>query len=75
MVIFTYLKEVIKMTEVKKNIKRFPLKLEVNFSEEVDSCVFYSKSPSKHQYIIDALREQVKRDGEKFNLSLSYSNK
>jgi hypothetical protein len=48
--------------ESKPIIKRFPLRLKSDFSEEIDSCVFYSNAPSKHQYIIEAIREKVERD-------------
>jgi hypothetical protein len=46
----------------KQTVKRFPVKLESTFSQAIDDCVFYTKSPSKHQYILDAIREKVDRD-------------
>mgnify|MGYP003812178593 FL=1 len=48
-----------------KNFKKFPIRLDRSFSEEVDKCVFYTKSPSKHQYILDAIKEKVERDKAK----------
>ncbi|MCY9545273.1 hypothetical protein M5X02_32105, partial [Paenibacillus alvei] len=47
---------------VKKDIKTFPLRLEYNFSKEIDALVFYTDSPSKHQYILDAINEKMSRD-------------
>jgi Leu/Phe-tRNA-protein transferase len=50
----------------KKDFKNFPIRLNLAFSNDIDNCVFYTKSASKHQYILDAIREKVDRDKEKF---------
>lgn len=56
------------MTDEKKQIKRFPLRLEEEFSTEIDNCVFYTKYSSKHQYIIDAIKEKIERDKLNYNI-------
>lgn len=50
---------------MEKKIKTFPLKLEDRFNEIIDKSVFFTKAPTKHQYIIEAIREKVERDNEK----------
>lgn len=52
------------MEASKRDFKRFPLRLEKVFSDEIDRCVFHSKALSKHQYILDAIKEKVARDTE-----------
>lgn len=48
--------------------KTFPLRLEVAFSDDIDKVVFHTKSPSKHEYIMEAIRDKVKKDFERLNL-------
>lgn len=53
----------------KQDIKTFPLRLKEDFSIEIDTCVYQLKtiskiSISKHQYILDAVREKMDRDKE-----------
>lgn len=52
-----------------RQVKKFPLRLEISFSKEIDSYVFYTESPSKHQYIIDAIKEKIARDKIKYPLA------
>jgi hypothetical protein len=40
----------------------FPLRLDKKFSEQIDNLVFFTKAPSKHQYILDAIAEKMERD-------------
>lgn len=50
----------------KKDVKTFPLRLENSFSTTIDKAVFFTDADSKHQYILDAVREKIKRDNDKF---------
>ncbi|WP_179089098.1 hypothetical protein [Paenibacillus odorifer] len=50
------------MVKEKKDIKTFPLTLEIPFSKEIDAYVFYTNADTKHQYIVDAIKEKIERD-------------
>lgn len=47
-----------------KTGKTFPLRLKKDFSEEIDNVVFLTKAESKHQYIMNAIKEKMERDLE-----------
>jgi hypothetical protein len=48
---------------IKKNIT-FPLRLNADLNEEIDTAVFFTKAKSKHEYVINAVKEKLQRDME-----------
>lgn len=50
----------------KKDVKTFPLRLDSNFSNVIDKAVFFTKTSSKHQYVLDAIKEKIERDNNAY---------
>lgn len=44
------------------DLKRFPMKFDPSYSNEIDFYVFHTKASSKHQYILEAIQEKIERD-------------
>lgn len=49
---------------MEKAIKRFPLRLEENIHKEIKVAAF-KKEVSIHAYIMDAVKEKLKKDSKK----------
>lgn len=48
-----------------KEYKTFPLKLPNSFNDKIDKAVFFSETPTKHQFILDAIKEKLENDIKK----------
>lgn len=55
---------VIQISSPTKKNKTFPLRIDEELNDVIDTTVFLTKAKSKHQYIINAVKEKLYRDME-----------
>lgn len=52
------------MEKKKKLSKKFPIDLELSFNKKLDLAVLQSDVETKHQYIINAIKEKMERESK-----------